>query len=417
MRALVNPLLYRGLPRLWSFWNKVPKRCESSSSSSSSSSSNDAPPLALIFDTETTGKADFTKPPTDPSQPDLVQLGMILVDTVDWKKRMQVSLLIKGASPEPEAQEVHGISKENCEAYGMELHTAVDLFQTACRRADVLVAHNLQFDQLVMEIVLHRSGLMTTIDVPTQVCTMKACTDILKLPGKFNNFKWPSLAESYAHFTNQEIVDAHDALNDADACLTIFRHLVESGALDPIPKRVKTPEDTPSNNNVAMDKRKKKPAAASKSNIMALMEEREEIPAAATIKFSHGLVAQPGEMDVMAHPAINFSHDPVVAPPDEIRVVAKPGELVLDMHSEGFCVTGNTYPYKDSLKSLGAKWNASLKVWAFDTHDQLDRVKILAGIVPQDEEKEENIPEGEGKPDQENTWEEITDIEHRAELS
>ena len=50
---------------------------------------------ALIFDTETTGMVEFRKPPEDPSQPDLIQLGMLLVDTQDWKPRARHSLLVQ----------------------------------------------------------------------------------------------------------------------------------------------------------------------------------------------------------------------------------------------------------------------------------------------------------------------------------
>ena len=75
---------------------------------------------ALIFDTETTGMVQFRKPPEDPSQPDLIQLGMLLVETSDWRPRARNSMLVQlpeGARIEPAAFDAHGISEEECARY------------------------------------------------------------------------------------------------------------------------------------------------------------------------------------------------------------------------------------------------------------------------------------------------------------
>ena len=55
------------------------------------------------------------------------------------------------------------------------------------------------------------------------------CNDVLKLPGKYDSYKWPTLAEAYRHFTGKELEGAHDALVDSEACLVVFRGLVELG--------------------------------------------------------------------------------------------------------------------------------------------------------------------------------------------
>ena len=77
---------------------------------------------ALIFDTETTGMVEFRKLPEDASQPDLIQLGMLLVDTADWKPRVRSSLLVtlaEGVKIEPAAKAAHGISEEECARFGV----------------------------------------------------------------------------------------------------------------------------------------------------------------------------------------------------------------------------------------------------------------------------------------------------------
>jgi DNA polymerase III epsilon subunit-like protein len=190
---------------------------------------------ALIFDTETTGMVQFRKPPEDRSQPDLIQLGMLLVETSDWKPRARHSLLVQladGVEIEPGAREAHGISEEDCARYGVAPVVACSLFNQACMQADIIVAHNLSFDTSIMKTALYRIGNKPNrLDGRQHVCTKEASTDVLKLPGKYG-YKWPTLAEAYRHYTGQEVEGAHDALVDTEACLEIFRGLVQEGTVE-----------------------------------------------------------------------------------------------------------------------------------------------------------------------------------------
>jgi len=173
--------------------------------------------------------------PEDPAQPDLVQLGMLLVETDDWSSRARHSMLVRlpdGAQIEEGAKKAHGISEEDCERYGVPLMVAGSLFNQLCLQADVIVAHNLAFDRSIMKTALYRlGGKPDRMGDLRQICTMETSTDILKLPGRFDSYKWPSLAEAYRYFTEQEIEGAHDALVDSEACLSVFRSLVERGAV------------------------------------------------------------------------------------------------------------------------------------------------------------------------------------------
>jgi len=190
---------------------------------------------ALIFDTETTGMVQFRKPPEDKTQPDLIQLGMLLVDTDDWKPRARNSLLIQLADSvriEPGAFDAHGISEEECARYGVSPVVACALFNQACMQADIIVAHNLAFDTSIMKTALFRLGNKPhRFDGRQQVCTKEASTDVLKLPGKYG-YKWPTLAEAYKHYSGGEIEGAHDALVDSEACLEVFRGLVTEGTVE-----------------------------------------------------------------------------------------------------------------------------------------------------------------------------------------
>lgn len=190
---------------------------------------------ALIFDTETTGMVEFKRPPEDASQPDLIQLGMILVDTADWKPRARCAFLVTlapGVKIDPAAKAAHGISEEDCARYGVPAQVACSLFNQFCLQADVVVAHNLAFDVSIMKTALHRlGGKPNRLDGRQLVCTKEASTDVLKLPGKYG-YKWPTLAEAYRHFTGLELEGAHDALVDTEACRMVFQALVETRVVE-----------------------------------------------------------------------------------------------------------------------------------------------------------------------------------------
>jgi DNA polymerase-3 subunit epsilon len=190
---------------------------------------------ALIFDTETTGMVQWKLPPEHASQPDLIQLGMLLVETQDWEPRARHSMLVQlpdGVTIEPGAREAHGISEEDCNRFGVQAMVACSLFNQLCMRADVIVAHNMSFDQSIMLTALHRLGNKPNrFDGKRLICTKDESTDVLKLPGKFNSYKWPTLAEAYGYFSGKDIEGAHDALVDTEACLVVFRGLVELGVI------------------------------------------------------------------------------------------------------------------------------------------------------------------------------------------
>jgi len=191
---------------------------------------------AMIFDTETTGMVRWEEAPSHPSQPDLVQIAMILVECEDWRVVSRVSLIVQlaeGAAIEPEAEATHGISADDCARYGVAPIVACSLFNQLCMQADVIVAHNLSFDQSIMLTALHRLGEKPNrMDGKRLVCTKEETTEVLKIPGNFGKYKWPTLAEAYRHFTGKEIEGAHDALADAEACLEIFRALVSLGLVE-----------------------------------------------------------------------------------------------------------------------------------------------------------------------------------------
>ena len=170
----------------------------------------------MIFDTETTGMVERDRPPEDPGQPDLVQLGMLLVETDDWTPRARHSMLVKlpeGASIEEGAKKAHGISEDDCRSYGVPLMVAGSLFNQLCIQADLIVAHNMAFDRSIMQTALHRlGGKPDRMKGVRLLCTMEESTEL-------------------KYFAQEELEGAHDALVDSEACLKVFRGLVDQGTV------------------------------------------------------------------------------------------------------------------------------------------------------------------------------------------
>jgi len=286
-------------------------------------------PIALIFDTETTGKVDFKRPSSDTVQPDLVQLGLLLVDTSTWDIRFSSSLLVnlrEGVAIESGAQATHGISEADCHAYGVHPDTAARLFNDVSKRADVVVAHNISFDVAVMEAALHRSdlGSNTIASSKRQICTMQSTTDLIKIPGKFGSrYKWPTLSEAYKFVANQELEGGHDALVDSMACLRVFQYLVKEGVLQ-----------------LSMDegkvKREKETGEKKTESLLQASKIGAEL-----LKYG----------------------------------------LIVKQTSHGFTVGGNTFAIKEIFKVNGGKWDGLRKTWYFFGEDSLARLRKLAHQV------------------------------------
>jgi DNA polymerase-3 subunit epsilon len=198
--------------------------------------------LALIFDTETTGIVKWNAPAVSPEQPNLVQLGALLVD-LETRRELQVLDIIiapDGWTIPVEASNVHGIPQALAEQCGMMLESAVLPFRDLVAAADIVIGHNLKFDKIIME----RASAMVDLIFGQPVgnlwtpknqfgCTMLTSTPIVKKPQKSKrpmhsqDFAWPKLKEAHAFFFGEEFDNQHNAMADVRATLKIFYELVD----------------------------------------------------------------------------------------------------------------------------------------------------------------------------------------------
>lgn len=188
--------------------------------------------LSLIFDTETTCLPARGEVPTSPSYPHLVQLAGILLEDAREVASFEVIVTPDSYAIPAEAAEVHGITTEIALRVGVPLRLAVALYTNLRRRADELIAHNIEFDIGILAAALHRSGAAgMDLGAPRIVCTAELGTPIAKLPptekmiaAGYGPYKKPTLTELHQFLFGEGFEGAHSALAD---CRATARCLIE----------------------------------------------------------------------------------------------------------------------------------------------------------------------------------------------
>jgi DNA polymerase-3 subunit epsilon len=194
--------------------------------------------MYLFFDTETTGLIQYKKPRFDACQPHLVQLAATLVN----KEKIvlgQINFIVKpdGFEIPKEAADIHGITQEMAMDIGVPVKVALAGFNHLCKPATHVLAHNIEYDARIMELVYHRTNIHSRMVRIPKICTMKTLAPILKLPPTPKMIKWrpdikfksPNLQEAYVKIFKEEFDNAHNAMADVDACQRLFFHLLDEG--------------------------------------------------------------------------------------------------------------------------------------------------------------------------------------------
>lgn len=196
--------------------------------------------MYLFFDTETTGLPDFNRDLVDPAQPHIVQLACLLTDNVGRELvTFKAPIIPEGYTIDEtgRAFEVNRVTNAMANDYGVTLRQALAMFRMFESKAVLKVAHNYRFDGFLLKAAHARAGV-DPIDPPIEkFCTMKAMTEIMKLPPTANMVaagftdkpKSAKLAEAYTYCTGKQIENAHDALADVKACKDVFFWIMKQG--------------------------------------------------------------------------------------------------------------------------------------------------------------------------------------------
>jgi DNA polymerase-3 subunit epsilon len=189
--------------------------------------------MYLFFDTETTGlPANYKAPVSDSKNwPRLVQVAWLLTDD-DANQIESAEYVIKpdGFTIPQDAAKVHGITTEKALALGFDLRNILQTLKEKIEFTDVLVAHNMQFDEKILGAEFLRCGFPNSIETKPHICTMRSSTDYCQIVGPYG-YKWPSLQALHRKLFNKPIPGVHTALADTRACAACFFELKKLGVL------------------------------------------------------------------------------------------------------------------------------------------------------------------------------------------
>ncbi|MFT6867438.1 MAG: DNA polymerase-3 subunit alpha [Cyclobacteriaceae bacterium] len=196
--------------------------------------------MYLIFDTETTGlPKNKNAPLTDfENWPRLVQLAWQLHDA-KGKLLSQGNHIVKpqGFTIPFNAEKIHGISTERAHEVGEDLKYVLAKFSEDVKKAQVLVGHNIEFDNKIIGAEYLRTEQINLLDgypnIDTGLDTIEYCNLLMGNGRK----KMPKLVELYEKLFGEPFVDAHDAAYDVDATSKAFFECLKR-------KVIKTFDDT-----------------------------------------------------------------------------------------------------------------------------------------------------------------------------
>ena len=181
------------------------------------------------YDTETTGLPVWSVPSGDEQQPHLVQLAGSLCNAETGEALDKFDVIIKpdGWIIPQETIDIHGITNEYALEFGIPEKEAISMLLEMRGDAE-RVAYNKTFDQRIIRIGLKRYFSEAEQEKwaikDDHHCTMRMAKAAMKV-------KSVKLIDAYKHFTGEDMVGAHNAMADTDACMKVyFAALKESQA-------------------------------------------------------------------------------------------------------------------------------------------------------------------------------------------
>lgn len=181
--------------------------------------------MILFFDTETNGLPGSWKAPLEELEnwPRLVQLAWLVCDESGHEVQRGSEIIYpKEFGISDEAAAIHGITNDRALAEGRYIEDVIEEFLAAMRGVEILVAHNMAFDEKIIGAELLRMKLDPKVLELKKICTMKASAHFCNLPGRFGGVKWPKLSELHQSLFGEDFENAHDALADIEACARCF---------------------------------------------------------------------------------------------------------------------------------------------------------------------------------------------------
>lgn len=213
--------------------------------------------MILFFDTETTGLPRNWKAPVNDlsNWPRLVQLAWLEYDQRgELIESKNFIIQPEGYVIPSRSSDIHGITHSRAVRKGVPLSPVLQDFNKAVARSELLVAHNMSFDEKIVGAELLRTGIATPLFRKERFCTMKATTAFCAIPGKYG-YKWPTLSELHIKLFDHDFDEAHNAAMDIEATARCFWELHRNSVIS-IPVLSKAEALVSSANSIAIKEKK-----------------------------------------------------------------------------------------------------------------------------------------------------------------
>jgi DNA polymerase III epsilon subunit-like protein len=189
--------------------------------------------MYLFFDTETTGlpKRYDAKITDLDNWPRLVQLAWLAYDTEGNKVDGDSSIVKPSGFTIPDqAARIHGITTDKAMFEGKDLQVVLELLHERISQAEILVAHNMNFDEKIIAAEFVRLGIPAVVPPRRKICTMTASARYCNLNGP-RGPKWPKLQELHVKLFGENFSEAHNAAADIAATARCFFELKRLGVI------------------------------------------------------------------------------------------------------------------------------------------------------------------------------------------
>lgn len=183
--------------------------------------------MYMFFDTETTGMPRNYKAPISDLKnwPRMVQIAWMVADEHSHEIESAEHIIKPDGFTIPkDAARIHGITTEIANQSGIELEVILRTIEPIIKKAMLLVAHNIQYDEKILGAEFLRAGYPNPLETRDTECTMQAATNYCRLPGPYG-YKWPTLQEIHMKLFKKPFKGAHHALADVRACAACYFEL------------------------------------------------------------------------------------------------------------------------------------------------------------------------------------------------
>lgn len=139
----------------------------------------------------------------------------------------------RGFELSSEVEQRSGITNEMA-SKGDDLVEVLALFRTAVQGAEIIFAHNLNFNESVIGAECIRLAIPNMLIPAEKYCLMQESTYFCRLKGRGGKFKWPSLTELFQILFKSKYEGPGNATNDLLASSACLFRLINLRQLDDI---------------------------------------------------------------------------------------------------------------------------------------------------------------------------------------